>query len=270
MSNTKNVKLGVCWVSFDGVDLGLTKGGVEVEVTTDTYKSMVDQFGQSEINESILKRTVMAKVPLAETHVENLVNIMPGATLIDNSTKQVDTCTIDTAGNSQVYTITLDGVVYSYTSDASATEGEIALGLVAAVNDSGAARSVASTTAIATDVAATVVLTARIGGDVVVVASGADTTTVNTTPAVVGAKRVQVTNAIGTDLLSIAKKLVIHPKAKPYSDRSEDFVIPLAATAGAMSFSYQLEEERVFPIEFVGYPDSATELLFEFGDPAAV
>lgn len=269
MSNTKNVKLGVCWVSFDGVDLGLTKGGVEVEVATDTHKTMVDQFGQSEVNETILKRTVMAKIPMAETHVENMVNIMPGATLIDNSTKQVDTVTVDTAGNAQAYTITLDGVTYTYTSDADAVIGEICLGLVAAVNESGAARSIATTTATAVDVVGDVVLTARIGGDTVVATSGTDTTLVATTPAVVGAKRVEVTNAVGTDLLSIAKRLVIHPKNKPYSDRSEDFVIPLAATPGGLNFGYKLEDERVFNIEFVGYPDAATSVLFEFGDPAA-
>ena len=50
-SNTENVKLGVCSVTFDGVDLGYTKGGVDVTIATTTKEVMVDQFGQSEINE---------------------------------------------------------------------------------------------------------------------------------------------------------------------------------------------------------------------------
>jgi hypothetical protein len=97
MSDTANVKLGVCQVSYDGVDLGYTKGGVEVEVSTDTYKSTVDQFGQTEINEYITKRTVKVKAPLAETTLENMVAIMPGATLVtdglDPTKKRVDVTT---------------------------------------------------------------------------------------------------------------------------------------------------------------------------------
>ena len=47
MSNThvKNIKLGACKVSFGGVDLGYTKGGVQVEVATETLKVTVDQLG---------------------------------------------------------------------------------------------------------------------------------------------------------------------------------------------------------------------------------
>src|SRR5512133_1322978 len=78
---TENVKLGVCNVTFNAVDLGLTKGGVEVEVTTETHKVMVDQFGNVPINEYIIAREVKIRVPMAETTLENLVKIMPGATL---------------------------------------------------------------------------------------------------------------------------------------------------------------------------------------------
>lgn len=44
MANThvKNIKLGSCRVLFDGVDLGYTKGGVQVEVATETLKVTVD------------------------------------------------------------------------------------------------------------------------------------------------------------------------------------------------------------------------------------
>ncbi|EOD9812545.1 hypothetical protein ACJ8GG_003588, partial [Acinetobacter baumannii] len=66
-SDVKNVKLGVCKIMFDGVDLGFTKGGVDVTVSTETHKVQVDQFGQTPINEYILGRTVVVKAPLAET-----------------------------------------------------------------------------------------------------------------------------------------------------------------------------------------------------------
>lgn len=171
-SNTKNVKIGVCLATFDNADLGFTKGGVEVSVTTETHKVNVDQFGKTSINEYIMGREVTVKVPLAETTLENLVRTMPGATL---------------------------------TTDA-------------------------------------------------------------TDPSI---KRVDVTTGIGIDLLSLAKELRLHPKGKPADDQSEDFVIPLAGTAGAITFAYELENERVFNVTFTGYPDSASGKLFYVGDEAA-
>lgn len=270
MSSTKNVKLGVCKVVYDGQDLGYTKGGVEVDVSTDTHKVTVDQFGQSEINEYIQKRSVMAKLPLAETTLENLVKIMPGATLIDNATKQVATLTVDTASDSIAYTFTIDGVAYTITSDASATQGEIAIALVAAVNADASASFSAATTAIATDVVASdVVLTAKISGESYVVASSdVNMTLVQTTAAVAGAKRVDVTNGIGSNLLSSAKVLSLRPIGSV--DSNDDFTIPLAATAGGLSFAYKFDEERIYNVEFMGYPDAVTKLLFTIGDTTAV
>ncbi|MGF7174718.1 hypothetical protein [Azospirillum doebereinerae] len=171
-SDTKNVKLGVCSVLFDGVDLGYTKGGVEVAVSTETHKVTVDQFGNTEINEYVMGRTVKVTCPLAETTLGNLVKVMPGATLITD---------------------------------------------------------------------------------------GADATK----------KKVEVTNGVGRDLLSVAKTLVLHPVALPASDKSEDFTVPLAATAGAMTFAYKLDEERVFKVEFTGYPDPVSKVLFVVGDETA-
>jgi len=93
-SDTKNVKLGVCKIFFDSQDLGFTKGGVEVEVTTETKRVEVDQFGRTAINEIIVSRNVSVTVPLAETTLENLVKIMPGSTLVTDGTdptkKRVD------------------------------------------------------------------------------------------------------------------------------------------------------------------------------------
>ena len=169
-SDIKNVKLGVCTVKFNGVDLGYTKGGVEVTVKTDTYKVNIDQFGKTPINEYIMGRDVQVKVPLAETTLENLVKIMPGATLITD---------------------------------------------------------------------------------------GVDPTK----------KVVNVNTGVGTNLLDIAQSLVLRPVGK--TDASEDFTVFKAATAGALNFAYKLEDERVFNVEFSGYPDSNGK-LFAVGDTTAV
>jgi hypothetical protein len=169
MSDTRNVKLGVCQLFYDGVDLGYTKGGVEVSVSTETHKVEVDQFGKTPINESIMARTCMVKAPLAETTLANLVAIMPGASLVTDD------------------------------------------------------------------------------GDPTI-------------------QRVDVTNSVGTDLLSLAKPLILHPQANAASDRSDDFVVFLAGTGGALQFAYKLEEERIFNVEFNGYPSSATLRIFAVGD----
>lgn len=268
MSNTRNVKLGVCKVVYDGKDLGYTKGGVEVEVSTDTHKVTVDQFGQSEINEYIEKRSVLAKLPLAETTLENLVKIMPGATLIDNAVKQVTTVTVDTAADATDYTVTIAGQAFTFTSDADATQGEVALGLVAAISADVSVGFDAATTAADTDIVASdVVLTAKESADVLVVTVNANMSVVETTAAAAGAKRVDVTNGIGSSLLDSAKELSLRPIGA--TDSNDDFTIPLAATAGALQFSYKFDEERIYNVEFMGYPNSVTKLLFTIGDKTA-
>jgi hypothetical protein len=85
-SSTENVKLGVCNVLFDAFDLGFTKGGVEVEVATNTHEVTVDQLGETPIDEIIMGRTVKVTVPMAETTLENLVKIMPGSRLVTDAT----------------------------------------------------------------------------------------------------------------------------------------------------------------------------------------
>jgi len=171
-SDIANVKLGVCSVTFNSVDLGYTKGGVDVEVTTEQYKVTVDQFGTTAIGDHIIGRSVVITTPLAETTIDNLVAIMPGASKV------------------------IDGL------------------------DSAVIKAVVAT-------------------------------------------------AIGTDLLSLAQKLTLHPKAAGASV-AEDFVVPKASTAGAMNFAYRTDEERVFNCVWNAYPDTANaDTLFIYGDESA-
>jgi hypothetical protein len=171
-SDTRNVKLGVCSVSFNAVDLGYTKGGVDVEVKTTTKQVMVDQFGNSPINEYILSRSCTAKIPLAETTLENLVKIMPGAVLVTDATTPTK-------------------------------------------------------------------------------------------------KKVTVTNGIGESLLDAAHPLILHPVANATNDKSEDFTMPLAMTAGDLAYAYKLDQERIFSCTFTAYPDPTTKVLFVAGDTTA-
>lgn len=69
----------------------------------------------------------------------------------------------------------------------------------------------------------------------------------------------------GASLLDYARELRLHPVGRADSDKSEDFVVLRAACAGALNFSYQVDQERTFPVEFTGYPTNDGR-LFKFGE----
>lgn len=283
-SDTKNVKLGVCLVTFDGVDLGYTKGGCEVEVKTETKKVMVDQFGNSEINEYILGRTCTVKVPLAETTLGNLTRIMPGATLVGTgAVKASGTVTIG-AVPTTLDAVTVNGLAFTFKTGPVTSPHDISLtGITTAAQ---AASALAAAIKNSVDPKVTV-LTASASGAVVTI-SAADVgtygnsytlTKTGTSPTVSGATlaggvdasryKVTVTNGIGTSLLDSAKQLILHPIAAASTDRSQDFVVPLANCGGDLNFSFKLDDERIYTANFTGYPDPSTKTLFVVGDIGA-
>lgn len=281
-SDSKNVKLGVCTVNFDGQDLGYTQGGVEVMVTTDTHEVEVDQFGKTTINEYIMKRTVKVKVPLAETTLDNLVKIMPGATLVSDGAKASGTITIATQPtNGQ--TIVVNGQTFTFKTAPTlvndvligASTAATAANLAAVLNASTLPAVAAATYTAATNVVTVTYDVRGTEGNAFTLATGTAGASVTMSGATLAGgvavtkARVDVTTGIGVSLLAIAKTLVLHPKDKPSNDLTDDFVIPLAATAGALQFSYEVDKERIFPVEFTGYPDGQGK-LFYVGDPTAV
>lgn len=86
-AQVQKVKLGPCEISFGGTDLGLTKGGVQVSVTTNTHDVTVDQFGQTAVNSFITGRTGTVTVPMAETDLDKLLAVIPGAVKVTGSGK---------------------------------------------------------------------------------------------------------------------------------------------------------------------------------------
>lgn len=267
-SSTNNVKLGICTITYGGVDLGYTKGGVEVEVATETYKVMIDQFGQTPIKEYITARTCVVRAPLAETTLEILKDVLPGNTFTDNATAQVTTLVEATPVDATEYIVTINGVDYAFTTT-STVAADLATGLAAVINaDPSRAMD-------ATAPGDDLVLTGRVSGVSYTVAegtgsAGAFDSVTETTPAASGSKRLDVVTNVSADLKSTAQTLRLHPVSAG-ADLNEDFIIPLAATGGAMQYSYKLDEERIFNTEFNAYPDDTQGgLLFQIGDPAAV
>jgi hypothetical protein len=277
-SDTKNVKLGVCRVLFNGNDLGYTKGGVEVEVKTDTHEVNVDQFGKTPINEYIMGRSCTVKAPLAETTLDNLVATMPGATLVSDGVFATGTITIATQPtNGQ--TITVNGQTITFKTAASAPL-EVTIGGTTAVTAANLASvlggssvpaiAAANYTAAANVVNVAYDLRGTAGNAFTLVTGTAGASVTMSGATLTGGvnattNRVDVTSGIGIDLLAIAKELRLHPVAKADNDKSEDFVIPLCASSGALTFAYKLEDERVYNAEFKAYPDPNTNKLFYIG-----
>lgn len=90
--DASNIRLGTCNIYLGGEEaehfLGLTIGGVEVEVTTETQQTMVDQYGDTIVNETIRGRNLVVRTQLAETTVDNMVALMPGAELYETGGKK--------------------------------------------------------------------------------------------------------------------------------------------------------------------------------------
>jgi hypothetical protein len=271
-SSTENVKLGVCNVLYDGVNLGFTKGGVEVEVTTSTHEIKVDQFGETPIGELINGRVVKAKVPLAETTLDNLLTIMPGSTLVSDGSKATGTVTFSSAAPVNNDSVTIDGVTFIFKT--SPTPGSLTeMAIPASVNAAGialrdaiAAYPFPYQASVLTGV---VTVTAKQRG----VAYNGTITKVGTNIAVVGLSggvdptkaKVVVSTGVSVNLLTVAKTLILRPKG---TSGAEDFTIFKAACPGAMSFSYTTDAERVFTADFKGYALDTGE-LFAVGDVSA-
>ena len=286
-SQTKNVKLGVSRVLFKDVDLGYTKGGVEVSVTTETKKVMVDQFGNTEINEYIMGRSCIVTIPLAETTLQNMVNIMPGSTLVEEggvaATGTITLVALPVDGD----TVTINGQVITFKTAATA-EFEVTIGGTVADTLNALQVFLAAATeyrlfefTYTDDDIDELTITAKnkgLAGNIVTLeaawATPAEVTLSGATLAS-GAEptkaRIDATNANNQSLLETAGALRLHPIALAESNKNDDFVCPLAATAGALTFAYKIDEERIFNVEFTAYPDvSNGNILFQVGDTTAV
>lgn len=278
-SDSKNVKLGACRVKFGGVDLGLTKGGVEVQVATETKKVNVDQFGTTEVNEYIQGRTVKVTAPLAETTLENLKKITPGASLTTQAVSIKAAGSIEFAGQPvDNDTITVNGIVFTFTAAGSGAN-EIAIGadlattLANAATELNGAADAELTVATYSSTATAITITYGTAGDAgnafTLGASAAIPSGATLEGGYVGEHSlVTVVTGNGKSLLDFAQELVLHPVANADNDKSEDVTIPKASTAGSYTFAFKFDEERVFNVEFSGYADVNTGVLFKVGDTA--
>lgn len=80
MADITKVKVGACDISFNGVDLGHTIGGVEVSYEPEYKDVSVDKYGTTVVEKYLLGEKFTAKVPLAESTIANLRNAIPQST----------------------------------------------------------------------------------------------------------------------------------------------------------------------------------------------
>lgn len=280
-NDPNNIRLGPCRVRWGGVDLGLTKGGVEVEVTTTTKEVTVDQFGETPVNEYITGRKLSVKCPFAETDLDTLYNLMryAGATLSEGGgVKATGTITLSTNPTASD-TVVVNGVTFTFVASvtgnnqvligasAGATRDTLLGVLQASANPLVNAAQFASSS---TNAITVTYKTSGTAGNAYTLAKTGSAVTVSGATLSGGTagtgRRVEVTTAIGTSLYATAQELVLHPTDKADADRSEDFVVPRANNSGGLSFAYQNDTERLFNLTFMGYPNPSTGLLFIYGD----
>lgn len=80
MADVTNVKVGACSVTYNGVDLGHTKGGVEVSYEPTYHDVTVDKYGETIVEKYLIGEKITVKCPLAEFTIANLKVAMPQGT----------------------------------------------------------------------------------------------------------------------------------------------------------------------------------------------
>lgn len=85
MADVSNISLGVCDVTYNGVALGHTIGGVEVSYEPEYHETAVDKYGNTIVEATLIGERLSAKVPLAEYTIANLKKAMPQAVLASAS-----------------------------------------------------------------------------------------------------------------------------------------------------------------------------------------
>jgi len=75
--NIQNIRIGACFVTFKGKDLGHTKEGVEFEFEREFEDLIVDQYGSTPVDMALTGQNLKVKVALAEPNTYNLSVAIP-------------------------------------------------------------------------------------------------------------------------------------------------------------------------------------------------
>lgn len=79
LKSLSNIKVGVCDITYGGVDLGATKGGATVTVDAEYTEMTVDQYGTSPVDFAVKGIKVKVEMNLAEAALDIIASAMPHA-----------------------------------------------------------------------------------------------------------------------------------------------------------------------------------------------
>ena len=235
--NVEKVSIGVADATFKGQDLGASKGGVQVEITTNTYAVTVDQTGDSPLKDIITVTTGVVTVPMAETDLDRLKTMLPQsvATLAAAAPTGRTAAAVGAVGAT---TITLTGT----------GGGALAVGQTlkfASHTTKYRVSVVNSTTSI--DI---VQADSGVPGLVAPIASSEAITFTAKTAGV------EIRSGVNTDLLDFAGLLVLTPSDNAVNPSPDDvFTAYRAAPVPTFSFMYMYNQEKVYSVKFNCYPD---------------
>ncbi len=77
------VRLGQCTLTYNGQDLGYTKGGCEVSIQNDVTEATIDEFGDAPVKAFHLGTRIEVKATFAEYNYDILTKVINGAVLIE-------------------------------------------------------------------------------------------------------------------------------------------------------------------------------------------
>jgi len=77
MANIQNVRMGVCSIVWNGVDVGHTLGGTKVTITRKLTPLKVDKYGDSNVDMVVTDVQMEAEAKVAEPVVALLKNAIP-------------------------------------------------------------------------------------------------------------------------------------------------------------------------------------------------
>lgn len=287
-NNPNNIRLSACRVRWGGRDLGLTKGGVDVTIKTDTKVITVDQFGQSIMNEYVVGRSVIIKCPFAETDIDTLYQILrapAGSTqpqsvqLNDLGTTASATITISAQPTAND-TLLINGHTFTFVASASPALDQITIGSSVATTIVNAIAVIQQSSdpvvqngtyvGTATTITVSYFRSGVVGNSFTLArtwVTGASCTLsgASLSGGVDGTRNVTILTGIGQSLLANTFPLVLHPADRADNDLSEDLTVFQAGQSGGMTFAYKIDNERVFMMDFMGFPNTSTKQLLKFG-----
>lgn len=85
-----NYKIGAAQVLWNSVDLGATKGGVEVTIEQSMTEIKCDQFGECVLDEVVTGKKAIVKTPLYETDIDQMAYVFENWEIDGTTNKRVD------------------------------------------------------------------------------------------------------------------------------------------------------------------------------------